>query len=255
MPTLNKEIKRWEYLILILSFYVVLEVIITTIIGKGSYNWEVYSLKTRDTLWYIDTIICVIFLYDFFNGLLNSKRKLHYIEVHWIDFLGSIPYAGPLRCCRLFRIFRVLRLLRSSKNIFRFFYKKSSLDIFNLAFLGISLVVSVSTFSIYYLEKELGNEKLSTISDCFWWTIYTMIGVGYDDARPLGPEGLFFSVLLMLCGIALVGMVTGLVVDHIIHDKQIKEQLDDKKIQMDRLEKKVDRLINKINKNNLNKNK
>jgi len=248
MLILNRENKRWEYLILILSFYVVLEVVISTIIGKGSYNWGIYSLKTRNILWIIDNIICVIFLYDFFNGLFNAKRKLYYIEVHWIDFLGSIPYAGPLRCCRVFRIFRILRLLRSSKSIFRFFYKKSGLDIFNLSFIAISIVISLSTFSVYYLEKDLGNEKLSTISDCFWWTIYTMIGVGYDDARPLGPEGLFFSVLLMLCGIALVGLVTGLVVDHIIHDKQIKEQLDDKKIQMDRLEEKVDKLIEKINK-------
>ena len=45
MLILNKENKRWEYLILILSFYVVLEVVVSTIIGKGSYNWEIYSLK------------------------------------------------------------------------------------------------------------------------------------------------------------------------------------------------------------------
>ena len=236
----NKEVavfSRWEWLIFILSIYVVIEVVISSV-------WS-FSSSISNYLFYIDTVICLFFLYDFFAGLFRSKNKIRYIEIHWIDFIGSIPAIGPLRCCRILRVVRVLRALRSVKTIFSFVYRRNALDLFNLSLFGLTLIVALSTFGVYYLEKDMVNPHLKDLGDYLWWSIYTVIGVGYGDALPVAPEGKFFAVLLMLSGIALVGMFTGLIVDHVIKDKEIKEQLDERQVQMNRIEEKLDQLIKK----------
>ena len=45
--------------------------------------------------------------------------------------------------------------------------------------------------------------------------------------------------------IGVVVMFTGLIVDHVIKDKEIKEQLDERQVQMNRIEEKLDQLIKK----------
>ena len=241
----NKEsfvLSRWEWLIFILSIYVVIEVVV-------SYMYEsAIPSNIARLLITIDTVICLLFLYDFFTGLFRSKNKIRYIEIHWIDFIGSIPAIGPLRALRFLK---VLRVLRSTKMIFRFVYKRSSLDLFNLTLFALTLIVAVSSFSLFYLEEGIADpdnmigERLHGISDYVWWSIYTVIGVGYGDALPIAPEGKFIAVVLMLAGIAFVGMFIGLVVDHVIKDKEIKEQLDERQVQINRIEEKLDQLIKK----------
>jgi len=229
------ELSKWDWVMFILSVYVVIEIIITSIFH--------FSESFLQYVIIIDTIICMFFLYDFFTGLFKSKQKIRYIEIHWIDFIGSIPFIGALRYCRLIRIFRVLRALRSAKVIFSFIYRRNSMDLFNLALLGLVVIVALSTFGVYYLERDLNNPHLQSIADYLWWSIYTVIGLGFGDALPVAPEGRFISVILMLSGIALVGMFTGLIVDHIIKDKEIHDKLNQKQVQMDRIEKKIDDLL------------
>ncbi len=70
------------------------------------------------------TLICVIFLIDFFLNLRAASKKSDYFikERGWLDLLGSIPSLGLLptsensrgllRLARLSRLARITRLLR-----------------------------------------------------------------------------------------------------------------------------------------------
>ena len=81
------------------------------------------SQTTLDLLWFYDTVICVIFLIDFYLNWRGATKKSDYFigQRGWLDLLGSIPslgitrYGGLLRLARLSRLARIARLLRGEQ--------------------------------------------------------------------------------------------------------------------------------------------
>ena len=55
-----------------------------------------------------------------------------------------------------------------------------------------------------------------------WWACTTITTVGYGDFEPITPLGRLIAVLLMVGGIALIGMVTATVATWII--QRVAEQ-------------------------------
>lgn len=53
--------------------------------------------------------------------------------------------------------------------------------------------------------------SITTFEDAAWWTLTTITTVGYGDEYPITSEGRLVAATLMLGGIALLGVVTGLV--------------------------------------------
>ena len=45
----------------------------------------------------VDTLICVVFMTDFFVKLYMAENKLSYLKWGWIDVVSSIPAVEPLR--------------------------------------------------------------------------------------------------------------------------------------------------------------
>ena len=108
-------------LAIILSIYVLSIFIIETIFTLPS---EI--VKVLD---FIDNIICVFFLFDFFIRFYKAENKLQFMKWGWIDLISSIPSFEALRfgrLLRLIRLIRVLRAFRSTKNIVNHIYKKKS---------------------------------------------------------------------------------------------------------------------------------
>lgn len=81
------------------------------------------SETTLTLLWFYDTVICIIFLIDFYLNWRAAPRKSDYFigQRGWLDLLGSIPslgitrYGGLLRLARLSRLARIARLLRGEQ--------------------------------------------------------------------------------------------------------------------------------------------
>jgi voltage-gated potassium channel len=49
--------------------------------------------------------------------------------------------------------------------------------------------------------------KLTNIRDAFWWLIATVTPVGYDDVYPVTSGGKIVASLLMIVGIAVLGVL------------------------------------------------
>ncbi|MFW6138978.1 MAG: potassium channel family protein [Spirochaetota bacterium] len=94
--------------------------------------------------------------------------------------------------------------------------KNNNLLLF-LIVIGLILASSVSVYSF-----ELGiNRAFRSLWDSLWWTIVTMTTVGYGDKVPVTTGGKVMGVVLMVLGVATVGMVTGRIASFLV-DKQIK---------------------------------
>ena len=124
----------------------------------------------------------------------------------------------------MLRILRLLRILKLSK------FNKA-LDILNKSFNSIRSELSVvimfamvfiylSSVGIYFFENEAQPENFKSIFHSIWWAIATLTTVGYGDVYPITIGGKIFSSIIILIGIGIVAIPTGLIASSI--NKNIK---------------------------------
>jgi voltage-gated potassium channel len=229
---------KFEKVLLWLSLYVVVELYVSSVTE--------YTQLADDITYYVDFGICMIFLYDFFNGLWKAENKWKFVANNWVDFVASIPTVGFLRAARIFKIFKLLRVLRSAKYVFQFFNRKTSFSTFrNVVVLNV-VVVLLFTISFYHAERD-SNPHISTFTDSLWWTTITTMTVGFlQDIPPVTPEGKVLSVVLIFAGMIIGATMIATITDYFIEDEDIQvnvNRVHDKLIQV---EKKLDALAEKL---------
>jgi voltage-gated potassium channel len=221
---------KLEKLILILSIYVVVELYVHTLFQYS----DIVSL----TVLIIDTLICLIFLYEFFLGFRKSSSKSSFLRRNWIDFISSIPMVGVLRIGRVVRVIRIFRLFRGGKIITEYVKENRSLNTFQLVLFFTVVLLILSTLSIYTLERDI-NPEIETIWDGLWWSIITISTIGYGDIIPITPEGRIFTVILIWVGIGLIGTFTGVIVNYFVKDEEILSRLNSIELQLKQIDEKL----------------
>ena len=203
-------------LAIILSIYVLSIFIIETIFTLPS---EI--VKVLD---FIDNIICVFFLFDFFIRFYKAENKLQFMKWGWIDLISSIPSFEALRfgrLLRLIRLIRVLRAFRSTKNIVNHIYKKKSDGAFTTVAIIAILTLIFSSISILQFENA-PDSNIKTAEDALWWACSTISTVGYGDKFPVTTEGRIIGVVLMIVGGGLFGTMTGFFASWFVEDHKKK---------------------------------
>jgi len=150
------------------------------------------------------------------------RGRLQFIFSFWaiVDFLGIFPFYFTLltsdfgiirilRVFRLFRLFRVSRYSRALKMIRNVFYETKEELLICLSFIVFTLVISSSV--MYYLEHNAQPERFRSIPATLWWGVITMTTTGYGDMYPVTAAGKFFGGVVLMLGIALFALPTGIV--------------------------------------------
>ncbi|MGF1769631.1 potassium channel family protein [Enterovibrio makurazakiensis] len=171
----------------------------------------------------IDTLICLIFLLQLSIHFLKSDKKLNYLKTHWIDILASIPVVEALRFARVFQIFRVIRLLKVSEPLLTYMGKNRNETTLASILLLMTLLISTGSAAIFTFESPAENANITSLTDAIWWMFVTISTVGYGDHYPVTPVGRAISVIVIICGVAIFGAVTGLVASYITKPEK-KEQ-------------------------------
>jgi voltage-gated potassium channel len=86
-----------------------------------------------------------------------------------------------------------------------------------LIVVGLLCAVAVGT----YIFEEGVNDAIRSLWDTLWYTIVTLTTVGYGDKYPITVGGKILGILMMVLGVASVGIVTGRIASFLV-DKQIK---------------------------------
>ena len=209
----KKEISFFNILILVLSLYVLLSLLIST----------VFQLSGELTvlLNYIDNVICIVFLIDFSIRFKNSENKLEFMKWGWIDLVASIPSVDFLRAGRLLRLIRLLRVfraLKSTKLIYEHINRNKKQSALTSVALISFLMVVFSSIAILQFEKGI-NSNIKTAEDAIWWSYVTITTVGYGDKFPVTTEGRIIGAILMTTGVGIFGTFTALVSSWFIDKK------------------------------------
>jgi voltage-gated potassium channel len=187
---------------LVLSIYV-----LGALLAQATLKLSPQVISLLGTL---DTIICFVFLADFFYRLYHAENRLTFMKWGWIDLISSIPTLDIFRWGRVVRIARILRILRgvrSAKFILSILLESGIRGTFTLVGLVSAVIVIFSSIAILHAEAVPGA-NIKTAEDALWWAASTITTAGYGDKFPVTTEGRLIATVLMVAGVGLFGTFT-----------------------------------------------
>ncbi|HLV15405.1 MAG TPA: ion transporter [Xanthomarina sp.] len=177
--------------------------------------------KTRSILFFIEAFCVIVFTVEYFLRIYVSDKKLKFVFSFYgiIDLLAILPFylsfgvdLRALRALRFLRLFRVFKLVRYNRALNHFSKAIKSAKEEILLFLFITLIlIYFSAVGIYYFENEAQPEHFSSILDSLWWSIITLTTVGYGDVYPITAGGKIFTFFILLIGLGIVAIPTGII--------------------------------------------
>jgi voltage-gated potassium channel len=113
-----------------------------------------------------------------------------------------LPGASAGAFVVILRLARVARLVVASRGARRLFQRLGKVA----AVAG--GVVVIGSLVAYYAEHPT-NQEFATVGDALWWGIVTLTTVGYGDIVPKTSTGRWAAVMIMVTGIAVLGVLSG----------------------------------------------
>jgi voltage-gated potassium channel len=182
-----------------------------------------------------DTLICAIFLVDFFLCLSRAPKKSVYFlkEGGWLDLLGSVPvislaykHLGIIRLARLNRLVRIRRSLQDTKRK-EFFddvdQNRSQYTIFITVLIIITVLTTASVLVLQF-ESQSPAAKITNGSDALWYSLVTITTVGYGDFYPVTAWGRITAMFIMISGVGLIGVLASLLSDMLIRPPSTRKE-------------------------------
>ena len=154
-----------------------------------------------------------------------------------VDLLSFLPYYLPVFfpsgtvAFRMFRVMRIFRLFRinayyDSLNVITEVIASKRQQLMSSVFIIVVLMLA-SSLCMYSLEHEAQPEVFSNAFSGIWWSVSTLLTVGYGDIYPITTLGKLFSIVITFLGVGMVAIPTGIIsagfVDQYSRIKRISE--------------------------------
>ncbi len=199
-----------------------------TLLSTFSY-WDRYK-GVLDT---IEFITIILFTIEYILRLLTAdflypgkKRWLAALAFVFsisgaIDLLTFLPYYLPvvfpagavafrmLRVIRIFRLFRVNAQNDAFSVILDVLYEKRNQLLFSIVLIFIFLVAA--SLCMYDLEHEAQPDAFKNAFSGIWWSVSTLLTVGYGDIYPVTIPGQIMAIIISFLGVGLVAIPTGII--------------------------------------------
>lgn len=207
----NSGLQRWErwtewpLLIMGLLFLVVLLLPMATPLSQS----------TQDALDWANWILWGVFAADYLIRLFLAVGRWHFVKTHVLDLIiVTVPAVRVLRLLRLVSVFIVF--IRRARDL-----PYLVIPLYVAAVTAI--LIGVSAVLVYDAEASNPESPISSLGDAVWWAFTTVTTVGYGDEYPTTPLGRTLGVILMLCGITLLGTLTASAAAWITNTRRSKE--------------------------------
>ena len=193
------------------------------------------SPRTASLLGVVEVVTVALFTLEYLLRLWVAERPLRYVFSFYglIDLVAIAPFyvstgidLRAVRVFRLMRVFRLLKLARYSKAAQRFLAAFREVREELVLFFSLTLVtLFVAATGIYYFERAAQPEVFKSVFHSLWWAIATLSTVGYGDAIPVTIGGRIFTGLVLLIGLGIVAVPSGLLASALTRQLQREDQI------------------------------
>ena len=191
-----------------------------------------FSTRIQTLLNVTEAVTVVIFTIEYIlriwtADLLRPKRgpvesRLYFIFSleGLIDLLALLPYfllmlPAGIVAFRILRVFRVFHLFRINSqydafNVVIDVLRDKKEQIISSVVLIFTLMLA-SSVVIYSLEHDAQPEAFSNAFSGMWWSVSTLLTVGYGDIYPITIAGRVFTIITAFLGVGMVAIPTGII--------------------------------------------
>ncbi len=198
----------------------------TIVILLGAFNYAIGTLPeqspgTERLITLVDVFVLSVFAAEYTARVITSPRRMRYIFSFWgiIDLAAFLPVlllgTSEMQAARILRVILLARLLKLMRITHAFDILVEAMEeiweqlcVFLLIML---IVLFLAATGIYYLEREAQPGVFSSVPHSMWWAVATLTTVGYGDIVPVTVGGKVFTGIVLLIGLAVVAVPTGLI--------------------------------------------
>ena len=138
-----------------------------------------------------------------------------------VDLLSFLPYYLPVFfpsgavAFRIFRIIRIFRLFRinayyDSLNAITEVLSKKKQQLLSSVFIILVLMLA-SSLCMYSVEHDAQPEVFANAFSGIWWSVSTLLTIGYGDIYPITTLGKLLSIVITFLGVGMVAIPTGII--------------------------------------------
>nr|VFJ74402.1 MAG: voltage-gated potassium channel [Candidatus Kentron sp. FW] len=186
---------------------------------------------------FLEIIIVMIFTTEYLLRILVAENKIRFIFSFFgiVDLLAILPFyltmmgvdLRAIRALRLLQMVRILKLARYSESIRRIHvaFRLIKEDLVLFFFVAI-IVLYLSAVGIYYFERLAQPEIFQSVFHSLWWALSTLTTVGYGDAYPITVGGKIFTFFVLVIGLGIVAVPSGLVASALTKARETDRERD-----------------------------
>ncbi|MEU0004964.1 ion channel [Streptomyces sp. NPDC006314] len=195
----DSRVARWEQrteIPLFMASLVFTAAYATRVLAVGlPSGWRDLCAFAMLTLW-------VVFAADYaVRWRLGGQRFLRFAASHFLHTVVVVlPLLRPLRIVPLYDVIQ-RRQGEPRLSLHARVMSYASLSTLLLGFSG--------ALAVYQCERGAPGATMRTFGDAVWWAASTLSTVGYGDITPVTALGRVIATGMMVCGLALLGAVTG----------------------------------------------
>ena len=72
------------------------------------------------------------------------------------------------------------------------------------------MVLFLASVAVHFLERDVQPVAFGSVPAALWWAVATLTTVGYGDVVPITPLGRLVAAFVMICGLGVFGLWTGI---------------------------------------------
>lgn len=167
------------------------------------------GLEVGGALWWADVAITLVFAAELSARYAIAKKKRRFFRRYWPDLIAlAPPVAGLqfLRLLRFLRLFRVGLLLSRRLGAVRGLFRVNVREVWVLVSFLVVLVVA-SAAALFLAEARM----FPSFGEAVWWSAHSVIAAEPIGALPTTPIGKLVVAGVMLSGMSLFAVFTGVV--------------------------------------------
>ena len=126
-----------------------------------------------------------------------------------VFFLSGFVIFRMLRVARIFHLFRLNAKYDSFNVIMTVLYEKRN-QIISSVFIVLVLMLA-SSLCMYSVEHDAQPEVFRNAFSGVWWSMSTLLTVGYGDIYPITPLGRIMAIVIAYLGVGAVAIPTGII--------------------------------------------